>query len=356
MLQEVKEMTSGPDAGGFVRLKRDELTALVIDVLRSAGLDREAAEAAAEILVLADLFGISTHGVDRLPSYTDRMRTGGVDPAAAIGIDRAAPSMIRVDGGNGLGPVVAYRALKACMAAARETGVATAFVRGSNHFGPTIPYTYLAAQQGFASVVASNATTTIAPFGGRAARLGNNPLGIGVPNPRGDPVILDMAMSVVARAKIRRAAAHGEAIPASWATDKDGQPTTNPEAALGGFLLPVGGYKGYGLALMVDLLAGLLSNAAYLTHVSSWADAPGAPQNLGHFILCIDTGRLGDAAWLGAAMQDFIHIVKDTPAAEPDRPVLLPSEIEMNAFRRNSEHGASIPVALVEKLKALAHG
>jgi len=347
-------MASGGDAGDQVRLKRDELTTLAIQVLQANGVSRADAEAAAEILVLADLFGISTHGVDRLPSYTDRMHRGGIDPVAAIDINRPAPSLVRVDGKNGLGPVVAQKALKACLAAARETGVATAFIKGSNHFGPTLPYAYLAAQQGFASIVASNATTTIAPTGGSAARLGNNPLGMGIPNPSGDPIILDMAMSVVARAKIRRAAACGEAIPATWATDKDGRPTTSPEAALDGFLLPIGGYKGYGLALMVDLFAGLLSNAAYLTHVSSWVDAPESPQNLGHFFLCIDAARLGSQQWLGTAMQDFIAILKDTPQAEPDHPVLLPGEIEMNAFRHNCEYGVGVAAKLLERLKALA--
>jgi LDH2 family malate/lactate/ureidoglycolate dehydrogenase len=336
------------------RLSREALLALAIKVLQSSGLSREDAEEGAEILVLADLFGISTHGVDRLPSYAERMRTGGVDPRATVVIDHTAPALLRVDGNNGLGPVVARKALKACLAAARDTGLAAAFVRGSNHFGPTISYTYLAAQQGFASIVASNATTTIAPTGGRAARLGNNPLGVGIPNPAGDPIILDMAMSVVARAKIRRAAARGENIPSTWATDKEGRPTESPEAALDGFLLPIGGYKGYGLALMVDLLTGLLSDAAYLTHVSSWVDSPDEPQNLGHFILCIDTKRLGSRAWLGAAMQDFVGILKDTPAADPAHPVLVPGENEMNAFKRNSEEGIAISSSLLEKLNELA--
>jgi LDH2 family malate/lactate/ureidoglycolate dehydrogenase len=347
-------MALGEPANALGRLSREELLALATRVLHANGLGLEDAGEAAEILVLADLFGISTHGVERLPSYVDRMRTGGVDPAAAVTIETVAPALLRVDGNNGLGPVVGQKALRACLAAARQTGLAAAFVRGSNHFGPTIPYTYLATQRGFASIVASNATTTIAPTGGRGARLGNNPLGIGVPNPKGDPVILDMAMSVVARAKIRRAAASGQAIPSTWATDREGQPTASPHEALEGFLLPFGGYKGYGLALMVDLLTGLLSDAAYLTHVSSWVDSPQDPQNLGHFFLCIDTGRLGSQAWLGAAMQDFVGILKDTPATDAAHPVLVPGEMEMNAFKRNSREGIAIPAPLLEKLKAIA--
>ena len=182
---------------------------------------------------------------------------------------------------------------------ARNAGIGAAFARHSNHFGPVMPYLFQATEQGFAAIIASNATTTIAPSGGREARVGNNPLGIGVPAPGGDPVLLDMAMSVVARAKIRQAAKAGESIPATWATDREGAPTTDPAAALDGFLLPIGGYKGYGLSLMVDLFAGLLSGAAYLDHVSSWSVDPERPQDLGHVFILIDTARLmgsGDLA------------------------------------------------------------
>ena len=179
------------------------------------------------------------------------------------------------------------------MALARETGVGIAFARASNHFGPVAPYSLIAAEAGFASIIGSNASTTIAPWGGRDARLGNSPVGFCVPNPGGQPIILDMALSVVARAKIRNAAKRGESIPPTWATDKDGQPTTDPKAALDGFLLPIGGHKGYGLALIVDLFAGLLSGAAFLTHVGSWSDNPEAPSDLGHFFFVIDASRLG---------------------------------------------------------------
>lgn len=348
--------TSASQRPRTARLTRDELLETAGAVLAAAGLEADAARETAEILVLADMFGVTTHGVERLPSYCERLRSGGVEPRPSIAISRVAPALLTVDGDNGLGPLVASRALRAAMDAARETGVAAAFVRGSNHFGPTIPYCHIAAHEGFASIVASNATTTIAPTGGREARLGNNPLGIGVPNPGGDPVLLDMAMSVVARAKIRRAVKSGSAIPATWATDRDGRPTTDPRAALDGFLLPFGGYKGYGLALMVDMFAGLLSGAAYLTHVSSWVDAPDRPQNLGHFILCIDASRLADAATLHRLVDDFVAIVKDTPPSDPAVPVLLPGEMERNAFRQRSAQGIELPAELYETLLALKGG
>jgi ureidoglycolate dehydrogenase (NAD+) len=331
-----------------------ELTALATRALLGLGLRPRDAEDAARILVLGDLFGHHTHGVGRLESYGERVDNGAVRADATVRIEQVAPTLVTVDGASALGPVVGMRALEAAMERARELGTGIAFVRNSNHFGAVGPYCYLAAAAGFASFVCSNASTTIAPTGGREARLGNSPLGFGVPNPGGRPFILDMAMSVVARAKIRNAMKRGEAIPETWATDAEGRPTADPKAALDGFLQPIGGYKGYGLALVVDLFAGLLANAAYLTHVKSWSDEPEAPGNLGHFFLVFDTRMLGSAAWLAERMADFSRILHETPASDPARPVLLPGEIEMNNLERQRREGIAIDAELVAKLEAYA--
>ena len=331
-----------------------ELEDLTARALAGLGVARGDAADAARILVLGDLFGHHTHGVSRMESYGERLALGGINPTAAIRIERVAPSIVTVDGDNGVGPVVGMHALRAAMERARETGVGMAFARNSNHFGAIGPYCYLAAQEGFASIIGSNSTATIAPTGGREARVGNSPLGCGVPQPGGRPIILDMALSVVARARIRNALQRGEAIPDTWATDKEGKPTTDPKKALDGFLSPIGGYKGYGLALIVDLFAGLLANAAYLTHVKSWTDEPESPQNLGHFFVLLDTRRLGPPEWLAARMADFASILHETPAADPAKPVLLPGEIEMNHLERQRRDGIAIDPALRAKLESFA--
>ncbi|MEV8398182.1 Ldh family oxidoreductase [Streptomyces niveus] len=331
-----------------------ELHSLAVKALISAGVSLGDAEAISGILVQADLFGIHTHGIGRIPQYLQRGRLGGLDPAAQVRIERVAPALARVDGAGGIGPLVGARALEAAAEGARRTGIGAAFVRHSNHFGPVMPYLFQAAEQGFAAIIASNATTTIAPWGGREARVGNNPLGIGVPSPGGDPVMLDIAMSVVARAKIRRAAAAGDAIPDTWATDLDGNPTTDPDAALAGFLQPIGGHKGYGLSLMVDLFTGLLSGAAYLNHVSSWSVSPERPQNLGHTFLLIDTRPLMDTDALTSRMADFAGILHDTPPADPAAPVRLPGENELATHRRQSADGVEVASADIAALQELA--
>ncbi|MBU8544832.1 MULTISPECIES: Ldh family oxidoreductase [Roseomonadaceae] len=331
-----------------------ELLALATQALTQGGMRQDDAALTARVLVLADLFGVRTHGISRVPQYLDRVQVGGIDARAEIQVARMAPGLSMVDGRNGIGPLIGMRALEAAMTSAREVGIGAAFARGSNHFGPILPYAYLAAEQGFASIIASNATTTIAPWGGKDTRVGNNPMGIGVPNPGGDPIILDIALSVAARAKIRKLLQQGEAMPEGWATDADGNPTTDPKKGLEGFLLPVGGHKGYGLAVMVDLLAGLLSGAAYLTHVQAWDKNPGAAQNLGHVFILIDTSKLAAPELLRERMADFAGILRSTPAAHPAAPVMAPGDREMASLHRQRREGVVVATAELEQVRQRA--
>lgn len=333
-----------------------ELLDLATRAFHGLGMPVADARQVARVLVTADLFGLTTHGLSRIESYGERLMVGGINPQPNITVEQVAPALCRIDGDNGIGPVVGMRALEAAMQAARTCGVGVALARGSNHFGPISPYSLMAAEQGFASIIGSNATTTIAPWGGSDARMGNSPIGFGVPCPGGDPFLLDMAMSVVARAKIRNAFKRGQPIPDTWATDSQGKPTTDPGAALDGFLLPIGGHKGYGLALMVDLFAGLLSDAAYLTHVKSWSDAPEQAQNLGHFFILIDTQRLGSTDWLATRMRDFAAILHDSPPANPAQPVIVPGEIEMARMRRQQQEGIVVDAQTYELLQRHAAG
>lgn len=338
-------------AGSPSLIPETELRALGVRAFEGLGLPRQDAVDVVDILVLADLFGLSTHGLSRIESYGERLQVGGINRQARIRVDSPAPALRLVDGDNGVGPLVGMHALRAAMQAASECGVGLAFACQSNHFGPISPYGLIAAEAGYASIIGSNATTTIAPWGGTDARVGNSPIGFAVPNPDGAHFLLDMAMSVVARAKIRNALKAGQAIPDTWATDAQGQPTTDPKQALDGFLLPIGGHKGYGLALMVDLFAGLLSNAAYLTHVKSWVDAPDEPQNLGHFFLLIDTRRLGSTQWLSERMNDFAAILHASPAADPARPVIQPGEIELAKLARQRAHGIEVAADVLALLR-----
>jgi len=328
-----------------------ELHTLGLSAFQGLGLNAKNADDVVKVLLLADF---STHGLSRIESYGERLDVGGIAKNPDITVERVAPALVKVEGANGVGPLVGMHGLRAAMEVARECGIGAAFVRGSNHFGPISPYSYLAAEEGFASMIGSNATTTIAPWGGSDARLGNSPLGFGVPGADGAHFMLDMAMSVVARAKIRNALKAGESIPDTWGTDKHGRKTTDPKAALDGFLQPIGGHKGYGLALLVDMFAGVLSNAAYLTHVKSWVDAPDEPQNLGHFFILIDTKRLGASTWLVERMRDFAQILHASPAAEEGKPVIVPGEIELRQMARQRANGIDVDAAVFSLLQQRA--
>jgi len=320
-------------------ITKNELAALTQSAFVALGLTPEDAKEVTQILVMAELFGLTTHGVSRVESYGERLLVKGINPRPYMTVEKCAPSLFKVNGDNGVGPLVGMKCLNVAMQAAKEQGVAVVLARNSNHFGPISPYSLIAAEAGFATIIGSNATTTIAPWGGSDARLGNSPLGFGVPNPKGKHFLLDMAMSVVARAKIRNAFKAGQSIPDTWATDAKGVPTTSPKEALDGFLLPIGGHKGYGIALWVDMLAGMLSGAAYLTHVKSWLDEPDLPQNLGHFFILINTQMLGNTDWLAQKMSDFASILHDSEPADPTRPVIVPGEIELNKMSHCLEHG-----------------
>jgi LDH2 family malate/lactate/ureidoglycolate dehydrogenase len=337
-----------------ITIPEPELINLAARALARGGMRPPEAALTAKVLVLADMFGVRTHGISRVAQYLDRVRLGGIDARAEVQVARMAPGLSMVDGRNGIGPLVGMKALEAAMQSAREVGIGAAFARGSNHFGPILPYAYLAAREGFASIIASNATTTIAPWGGKDTRVGNNPMGIGMPNPGGDPIILDIALSVAARAKIRKLLQQGQPMPEGWAADADGRPTTDPAKGLEGFLLPVGGHKGYGLAVMVDLLAGLLSGAAYLTHVQAWDKNPEAAQNLGHVFILIDTAKLHAADWMRERMADFGAILRSTPAADPAQPVMAPGDREMALHAKASREGVSVAAADLDAVRALA--
>lgn len=332
------------------------LTKLGVDAFRHAGLSKDDAEISTRILVEADMMGLHTHGVVRIPAYTNRLRSGGVDSNAAIHVDKRAPSLAVVDGDNGLGTVVGCKALEAALAMVAETGIAYVGCKNSNHFGALAPYALQACDAGHVFAGGTNASTTMAPWGGKEARMGNNPLCIAAPCGDGAHFILDMAMSVAARGKIRAAHGSGDPIPEGWALDGSGNPTTNAGDALAGFLLPFGAYKGSGLALAVDILCGVLSGARFLTDVSSWSEQPDAPSGIGHFFLLLDPVRMLGPDGFAAAMHRFKDIIVTTPPAQSATPVLFPGQREQERRRTAMRDGVAIPQDLLASIQQLARG
>jgi LDH2 family malate/lactate/ureidoglycolate dehydrogenase len=342
-------------------ISASELRPLAAATLVNAGARPAHAAATADILVEGDMMGLGTHGVLRLLVYGERLRLGGIKGAAEITIERRAPSLAIVDGDDGLGPAVAMTALEEGFAMVVDTGMAYLGCRRSHHLGALAPYGLKACERGLVLLCGTNASPTIAPWGGREARLANNPLCIAAPcstppGPGAPHFLLDMAMSVAARGKIRKARDEGAAIPEGWAVDATGQPTTDPEAALAGFLLPFGGHKGSGLAQAVDVLSGVLSGARFLTDITPWTEFPDQASGTGHFFVLIDPARLLGAEAYGKAMARFREIVQGTPPADARQPVQLPGEREQERRNAALRDGIRLPADLLEKIRVLASG
>jgi LDH2 family malate/lactate/ureidoglycolate dehydrogenase len=259
-----------------------------------------------------------------------------------------------MDAGAGLGAGVAQIALARTMDAARQTGIAACFVRNATHFGAIAPLNWKAAEAGLASFITANSAPMLAPPGGRAVAVGNAPTGIGLPHRAGRHVILDMALSVAARSKLRGAAERGETIPETWALDADGRPTTDPRAALKGVLQAIGGRKGAALAVTLDLFAAGLAGAAMLIDVGDNHADPSRRPDVGQLFILIDATRLMPPEALAERLDHAAGIVGNTPPVAGGPAPRLPGTRAIAALRRSRAVGLDVSSGLLNELEELA--
>jgi len=336
------------------KLSEGDAQALTAGAFRAAKMQADMADDAAQMLVLAEMMGIDTHGLTRVPAYVARLRDGGANPYALPIIRSPAPALRHVDGQNGLGAAVAIRATRAAMQAARDVGMGAAFCHASTHLGALAPQLLCAAEAGFAAIFTTNTSPMIAPQGGNQAVIGNTPLGIALPDANGQHVILDIAMSVAARSKVRQAAAKGTQIPDTWATDATGNPTTDATAAMKGLMQAIGGGKGANLALCLDLLAGGLSGAAMLSEVPNANLDTSATANVGHMFIVIDAAKLIAPDALGARLNDARGMVRDSAATGTETSLpRLPGARALASLATAREEGIEIAPDLLASLTAL---
>jgi ureidoglycolate dehydrogenase (NAD+) len=333
-----------------------ELFEIGVRALEKAGVRQTDAETAVSVLLLADLRGVETHGIGRLLMYIPRIVKGLINPRPNMNIDSLTPALRIVHGDNGLGTVVGTRGIKEAIEGAREMGICFVGCRDSNHFGAAAPYVLMACEQKMVGIAGTNAAPTMAPWGGLARLLGNNPLAIGVPCDGDDPFVLDMAMSFSSRARIRHIAEEKGSIPEGWALDSNGRATTDPMEALKGFVLPIGNHKGFGLTLAVDLLSGVLTGAGFATgvktHVQQWKE----PQHIGHFFIVIDPARLMPWETFSNRVREMFRLIRGTPRVDPNVPVLIPGEPEARLERERRLQGIPLDQKILETLKGLTEG
>ncbi len=304
-------------------------------LLIAAGLPAEDAATVARCLVRADLRGVETHGIVRLPVYLERVRRGHVNPSPRLVPRRPAVAVGHLDGQNGLGFVVAARATGFAIELAQESGVGLVGVSGSSHFGMAANYALLAAEVEFAALVLTNAAPAMPPWGGREAMFGTNAIAAAVPLGERPPFVLDMSTSVVARGRIRRAAREGRPLEEGQALDEAGQPTTDAAAALRGVLLPIGGAKGAGIAMWIDLLCGALTGAGFAGGVGDQYRAPDRPQDAGHLILVFRPDLFLPPDALAARLAEWAARLHDAPPAPGTDRIRIPGErgTELEAAR-----------------------
>lgn len=320
------------------------LQRLLAALFVAEGVAAAEADLVADTLVAADLWGHPSHGAMRAPWYLARLRTGVMrrDATPEWRMDGGAVALM--DARDGIGQVATAAAMRAAIARARLHGVGVVAVRHSNHHGALGYYTRMAAAAGCIGLLATNASPAMPPWGGRRKLVGNNPWSLAAPAGRHPPFVLDLANTAVARGKIFDARQRGEAIPLGWALDAEGRPTTDPLAALEGVLLPMAGHKGYGIALAMEVLAGVLSGSGVLDDVAGPYQAE-RRSRCGHFVLALDIARFLPLEAFAARMEAWIARLKAAPLAEGAAEILYPGEAEARAEARHRKEGLPLAAA-----------
>jgi len=336
-------------AGMVVRA--ETLGTLAEQILVAEGMRRGNARTVADVLVFADLRGTGSHGISRLPLYLARTVAGvmALDPEMEVLADR--PGTALLDAQNGFGQVAGAKAMEIAIAKAGETGCGAVGVRNSNHFGVAGYFARQAVRAGMIGIVFTNASPAMPPWKVRQPLLGTNPIAVGIPAGEAEPVLLDMSTSQVARGKIRRAAATGESIPAGWAFDASGNPTEDAQAALQGSMAPMGGAKGAGLSLAIDLLCGVLTGAGLTGDVRNAVDLSGESRT-GHFFLAIDVGAFMERAEFARRVDAVADMIRTLPSVDGG-PVFLPGGVEAETARRRGRDGIPVPQDVLDDLAAL---
>lgn len=333
----------------------NRLQSLASTLLHERGAPLPQAALQAELLVEAEMRGLPSHGLQRLPRLLARIDAGLADPRTQ-GVGRSVrPAFLAVDGQRGLGPVVLDAAIGDLLPKARRLGMAMAAIRNANHIGMLAWYVERIAQRGMIGIVMTTSEALVHPFGGTEAMLGTNPIAIGVPT-ADEPFVLDLATSLVSMGKIHHHASLNKPIPEGWAVDKDGHPTTDPHAAKGGALAPFGDAKGYGLGLAVELLVAALAGSSFAPEVRGTLDED-AVATKGDVVMVIDPTAGGgsvDAAGPSAALTTYLNRLRQSRPRDPTRPVSVPGD-GMRARRDASQlDGIELPDTLYETLLGLA--
>jgi L-2-hydroxycarboxylate dehydrogenase (NAD+) len=346
--------------GDYFRVERATLAAFAAAVLQAAGMGKEGARIAAGVLVMSDARGVESHGTARLPQYVKLIDAGVLDAAAGPAIERQSATTALVDGRNGMGHVAGDFGMRLAVAKAIEHDVGVVTVRNSNHYGIAGYYAMLALERDLIGISLTNSSPLVAPSGGRQPMVGTNPIAVAVPTGDGSPFVLDMATSTVPIGRLEVYARKGLQLQPGWAIDKEGHQTLDPVLGQSGALLPLGGttetggYKGYGLGVLVDLLTGVLGGATFGPLISGLWDAT-AQSDLGHFFLALNPAAFGPIEAFHERARRLIALLKSGERAPGVEEILVAGEKEQRAQHDADVNGVRLYRSVVLALDALGH-
>jgi L-2-hydroxycarboxylate dehydrogenase (NAD+) len=337
------------------RITAANLEAFIARAFAAVGISAPEAKSIAELMTRADLNGADGHGVFRLPQYIRRIRGGAVNVKPNIRIEREAPGMALVDGDNGMGHLVMRFAAEHAIEKAKTAGCAWVGVKWSNHAGPASLYASMPiARDMIGLYLAVGNANHLAAWGGLDMLLSTNPIAVGIPAGKEPAIVLDMATTVAAYGKVKTAAQRGETMPEGWMIDREGRPLTDPRRANEGLLLPIGGYKGYGLALVFGLLAGTLNGAAMGRDVVDFNADDTTPTNTGHVIIAINIAMFRPLGEFKASVDELIRDIRNSKRLPGVDAIRLPGEQSHAKRAERTRLGISLSAPLIKSLNQLA--
>lgn len=333
----------------MMRISYEELKNLTAQKLVKAGLSVQDADKVADCYATADLYGVSSHGVAILPTHLKRLAAGGYNLEPTFPIAKEGGAFQVVDGENAIGVLSAMRCVELALKGAKENGLFAVNSFHNNTLGPAFYYALEMAKKGFIGITLCNSPAQMTAPNGKSKLLGTNPLAIAIPN-EDKPIVLDMATSAVAKSKIKQMKDNGESIPLGWALDENFQPTQDAEAALRGYVLPMAGFKGYGLALMIDILAGALSGAGYLDGVGRFYSPNFACMDVGFSFIAIDPSQTYGENF-ETLMQAYVTRIEMDERVDENKEIALPGFDRLKNKENNEKNGIEISDELYEFLK-----
>lgn len=323
-----------------MKIRLEDLKEFSVKALMSAGVSENNANTVADVLITTDTFGVVTHGTKNLYPYVQKMQAGGLDAKAEPSIIGEGPAWAIIDGNKAVGMVSACKAMNLAIEKAKKVGIAYVGVRNSCHFGAAGYYANMAAKEGLIGLSMSNADPVIAVPNGRNKAIGTNPFSFAAPLDDGKSVFLDIALSNVAALKVIMAQENGQQIPDTWLVDEEGLPTTDVQKfPKNASLQPMAAHKGYGLAVLVELLSAVMTGAGMLSQITSWnLDMPSA-NNAGHAFIAIDVSQMMPAEQYNGRINQMMNEIKNGPKAKGAEHIFMPGEMEWSKREKALQSG-----------------